>query len=186
MISKGDRHVTSSDHPASHGFLRAFRVRLPCSLRVGAGLQRTFDFTARFADTDGDLRRRTNWDLGQLKDALTAFRKSVAVPRQVFTRAPAIRQNRIILSRCYEQLIYREGLRGNRAEVVAALREQEKLWPEEPGRLLEMSRNYAKLAAAVGQGREKLSREEQTERQRYLDESTRLERSARMAEGLHH
>jgi tetratricopeptide (TPR) repeat protein len=118
---------------------------------------------------------KARWELGQADAALAAFREAAAVQRQVFSRAPTILQNRIILSRCYDHLIYREGLRGNRAEVVTALREQEKLWPENPARLREMSRDYAELAAAVGKGDKQLSQEEQAERQRYLNESSRLE-----------
>jgi tetratricopeptide (TPR) repeat protein/tRNA A-37 threonylcarbamoyl transferase component Bud32 len=126
---------------------------------------------------------KARWELGQFDAALTAFRESTAVQRQVFTRAPATRQNRLVLSRCLDHLIYREGLRGNRAEVAAALREQEKLWPGDSGRLLKISDDYAELAAALSQGKEKLSSQAKAEQQRYLDASARLKQLARGAEG---
>jgi tetratricopeptide (TPR) repeat protein len=126
---------------------------------------------------------KARWDLGLADEALAAFRESAAVQRQVVTQSPSNREYRVRLSRCYDRLAHWGGLRGDRATVAAALLEQEKLWPDNAEGLMKVSRDFRKLAEAVGQGRERLSPEEQAERRRYLAESDRVRRAA---EGLPH
>jgi tetratricopeptide (TPR) repeat protein len=122
---------------------------------------------------------KARWALAQRDEALAAFRQAAAVQRQVLAQAPADAAYRRSLSRCYDRLVYWGGLHGDRATAAAALREREKLWPGNADELLEVARDFEKLAAAVGPERGPLSAEEQAERQQYLAESERARRAWR-------
>jgi serine/threonine protein kinase len=121
---------------------------------------------------------KARWALGQADEALAAFRESAAAQRQVLHQAPAIPLYRRALSRCYDRLVHWGTLRGDRPTVAAALREREKLWLDDAAELMEVGRDFERLAAEVAKGREQLSPQEQTERQGYLEESARLKRAA--------
>jgi tetratricopeptide (TPR) repeat protein len=118
------------------------------------------------------------WELGRRDEALAAFRKSAAVQREVVGQAPSAREYRLSLSRCYDRLAFWGGRAGDRPTVAAALRELEKLWPDDTEALLEVARDFEKLAEAVGESRKQLTSEEKAERQRYLAESERARRAA--------
>lgn len=121
---------------------------------------------------------KARWEFGRAEEAMAAFREAVVVQRQVFEQAPSVNEYRHELSRCYDRLLHWSCLRGQWAEAAAALLEQEKLWPGDAERLLEVARDWEKLAAAVGQGQTEQSPPEQAERQRSIDESARVARSA--------
>jgi tetratricopeptide (TPR) repeat protein len=121
---------------------------------------------------------KARWELGQRDLALAAFRESTAVQRQVVRQAPTVRLYRIRLSKCCDKLVYWAGLAGDRATVAAALLERKQLWPDDADRLLEVSRDFHKLAESVGKGPKQLSPTEKLEQQRYLAESDRTRRAA--------
>jgi tetratricopeptide (TPR) repeat protein len=116
--------------------------------------------------------------MGQRDEAMAALRESAAVQRQVLAQAPSVPFYRQQLSRRYEQLAHFGGLWGDRATVADALREREKLWPDNADELREVSDDFRKLADAVSQGREQLLPEEEAERQYYLAASERTRRAA--------
>jgi tetratricopeptide (TPR) repeat protein len=93
---------------------------------------------------------KARWQLGQPDPALAAFRKAAAVQRQVFESDPSSRADRQVLSRYYDKLHYWNCLRGNRVEAAAALREREKLWPDDANQLGLVSRDFHELADMVG------------------------------------
>jgi serine/threonine protein kinase/tetratricopeptide (TPR) repeat protein len=116
--------------------------------------------------------------LGQGDEALAAFRQSAAVQRRVVEQAPSIPAYRRVLSRCYDRLVHWGMLHGDRATAAAALGEREKLWPNNAEELMEVGRDFEKLAQEVAKGRQQLSPPEQAERQHYLQESARLKQAA--------
>jgi tRNA A-37 threonylcarbamoyl transferase component Bud32/tetratricopeptide (TPR) repeat protein len=120
---------------------------------------------------------KARWDLSQADEAMAAFRESAAVQRRLFEEVPT-RANRMLLSRRYDQLAYWSSLRGDRAGVAEAILKRVKLWPGDVKRLQETSQEFRKLADAVSRDRQNLTPAEQTERQRYLDQSVRLAREA--------
>jgi tetratricopeptide (TPR) repeat protein len=151
----------------SRRLYEALRRAIPDVLEYGHGLS---DAWQRIA--------KARWALGQHDEALVAFRECAAAQRKVVEQAPSIHVYRVQLNRCYGFLVYWGGLRGDRATVADALLEQEKLWPENSEELMGVSGEFRKLAESVGQSRERLSPEEQAERQRYLAESERIRRAA--------
>jgi tetratricopeptide (TPR) repeat protein len=121
------------------------------------------------------------WNLGQSDPALDALRQAVAEQRHVFEQAPAVYDHRLALSKRYDALVHFLLASGKLAEAETCFLAHEKLWPADPERLREVSRDLGRLAAAVGGGREQLTATEQAERQRYREQS---ERVARKAEAL--
>ncbi|MCI0463578.1 MAG: hypothetical protein L0Z62_42120 [Gemmataceae bacterium] len=115
---------------------------------------------------------------GQHGEALAAFRETVAVLRQAFEQTPTVSELRLPLSKYSGRLAYWLGLHGQRVEAATCYGEQEKLWPDDPEKLMELSRDFEQLAAGVEQSQKELTPVEQAERQRYLDESARLARKA--------
>jgi tetratricopeptide (TPR) repeat protein len=124
---------------------------------------------------------KIRWTLGRHDEALAAFRASAAVQREVLAQAPSVPLYRVALSRCYDRLVYWGGLMGDRATVADALHQREKLWPNNAEQLLEVSRDFQRLADAMGQVAGPPSPAEQAERQRYLAESERTRRAAEQA-----
>jgi hypothetical protein len=144
----------------------------PAVLKYGYGLSGAWERIAK-----------ARWELGRRDEALAAFREAAAVQRQVVAQAPSVHLSRVGLSRRYEQLAHWYGLAGDRARAAAALLEREKLWPNNPEELLDVSRDFQQLAEAVGKGRDRLSAEEQAERQSYLAQSERARRAAALVKG---
>ena len=100
------------------------------------------------------------------------------MPRRIFERAPSVPGNRIALSRCYDRLALWGGRAGKRAEAAAAIREREKLWPDDAEKLREVARDFQVLAEALSGSRGPLSPEEQAEQHEYIRESDRAKRAA--------
>jgi tetratricopeptide (TPR) repeat protein len=121
---------------------------------------------------------KARWDLGQPEEAVAAHWETVAAERRVFDLAPDERDNRARLSKCYGRLIDCGRHRARPAAIAKALLEQEKLWADNAEQLLKVSDNFRGLAGEVGHGKDRLSPEEQTERQGYLDQSERIKRAA--------
>jgi tetratricopeptide (TPR) repeat protein len=194
---------TPSRHPAFCDRLALYSVRLSalqCQLgepaealthaeqarRLYAGLHRAAPDMPEYGSglsTAWVRIAKARWELGRREEALAAFREAAAVQRRVLAQAPSVHDYRLQLSRCYDHLAHWGGLAGDRAGAAAALLEREKLWPNNSEALVEVSRNFRQLAAAVGKGREQLSAEEQTERQRYLAHSERARRAATFLNG---
>jgi tetratricopeptide (TPR) repeat protein/tRNA A-37 threonylcarbamoyl transferase component Bud32 len=122
---------------------------------------------------------KARWDLGQADGAVAALWESVAAERRAVELAPGDHEKRARLSRCLGRLIDCGGGHcGSSATIAKALLEQEKLWHDNANELMEVSDEFRKLAAEVGQGKQHLKPEEQAERQGYLDHSTRIKRAA--------
>jgi tetratricopeptide (TPR) repeat protein len=121
---------------------------------------------------------KARWDLGRRDEALAAFREAAAAQRQVFEHDPSVVIHRRLLSRDYDKLVYWGGLHGDWAGVAAALREREKLWPDNAEELLEVSRDFEQLTQQMAESRRPLSPEEEAQRWRYLAESARARQAA--------
>jgi hypothetical protein len=159
QLAERGRHLFAGLHRA-----------VPEATEYGRGLSQAWERVAK-----------ARWALGLAQEALAAFAESTAVQRQVVARAPSARSEREHLSRCYDRQAHWSRLGGDRGAASAALLEREKLWPGDPGRLMDVSRDFQGLAAAVGHGDESLTPEQQAERQRYLAESQRLWQAAEAA-----
>jgi tetratricopeptide (TPR) repeat protein len=119
--------------------------------------------------------------LEQPEKAVTAWRQGVEVLRTVVAQAPSVSEYRLALGGRYRNLSRHFAGEKRPAEAETWLREILKLWPQDAERLREVSQEYEKLAAAVGQGRAVLSPAEQAERQHYLEQGARLAREAAAA-----
>jgi serine/threonine protein kinase/tetratricopeptide (TPR) repeat protein len=121
---------------------------------------------------------KCRWELGQAGDALAAFRKSTTIQRQIFERAPSNRTYRVCLSRCYDRLVHWNTLAEDWVAAADAIREREKLWPDDAKKLTDTAKDFRELAEKMIRGRKQLSANEETQRQRYLAENQRAKRAA--------
>ncbi len=131
------------------------RRAVPAVPRYGQGLSNAWERIAK-----------ARWGLKQRDEALAAFRECAEMQRKVVEQAPSVRPFRLRLSHCYDRLAHWGGLHDDRATVAAALLEREKLWPNDAEELMKVSSDFLNLAEAVRKSREKLSSEEEAERQR--------------------
>jgi len=121
---------------------------------------------------------KVRWNLGQADLALTAFRESTRIQRQLFEADSSSAYHRYNLDRCYGRLANWSTLKGDWAGTAAALLEREKLWPDDSDRLMGVSRDFKELAEEMARGSKRLSAEEQSARQHYLAESERTRQAA--------
>jgi tetratricopeptide (TPR) repeat protein len=126
---------------------------------------------------------KLRWNLELREPALEAFRQAAAIEEDVFKQAPALESNRILLSRCYDRLIYWYRLNGQRDRAVVALRERERLWPRDAAKLQEIAEVYRLLAISVEEGKGELGVGELTEIAEYVAERDRVERAAQALAG---
>ena len=83
-------------------------------------------------------------ELGRHDEAWKAFQQAVGVQRRVLDHLPDVQYHRIYLDRCYA-LLLECGIRRGDWSGAAALREREKLWPRDSGKLRKTARDYATL-----------------------------------------
>jgi tetratricopeptide (TPR) repeat protein len=127
---------------------------------------------------------KIHWVLNERDAARVALRESIRIERQLVERAPSVVAYRLTLSRCLEHVIDWMDSWSDRGELVASLREREKLWPDRAEQLRGVAKDYRKLANAIAEGGKPLSPAEEAERRRYLAESERTRQAAeRLARG---
>jgi serine/threonine protein kinase len=158
------------------------------ALRLAEQVRQLFENSCRVAPDDfrcwaalssaWERIAKSLWSLGQYDKALAAFRESAQAQRHAFDRVPSIRSNREALSRCYERLVYWDGLRGDWTGAADTLLEREKLWPDNAKELIKVSTDFEELAQQMTRRHQNLSENEQAQRLRFLTESRRTKRAA--------
>jgi serine/threonine-protein kinase len=141
---------------------------------------KNLDFRADLGRTLNNLGL-TYGQLGQIEASLAALRQAVEHQRVAFAAAPHAPRYRRALSNHYGALAEVERKKGKPSAAAAALLERRRLWPSNPDELFRVAVDQAQTAAAVGRGRERLSAEEQEERDRYADQAVETLRQARAA-----
>lgn len=125
------------------------------SVRMYEGLCRAMPTSIAYKQGLGGAWERTaktRWNLGRSTEALIAFSESARYQRWVFEQVPDDQDQRLRLSRCYDRLVHWNQLAGRHAAAANALLELEKLWPHDAPRLMEISRDFQKLADSHDDG----------------------------------
>jgi tetratricopeptide (TPR) repeat protein len=118
-----------------------------------------------------------HWSFNNHEQILHACEQALCVARQLHEKAPYVREYRELVDHRHVRLERVLSAMGRWEEVLASMREREKLWPNEAAPLRALARDLSKLAdeaSDVGP----LTRANQESQDRYRAESLRVARKA--------